>query len=126
MRDTLTEATMRVKIDRPNDTFKHIVQATHPTYRGRKFYLQASETVNVKSYWDGGSRDYFTFLRLADMQTLAMPAQSAFDKQIAGAERAPVPSGFVCVERSIFMGKESGITLHVNPADMPRMLPASV
>ena len=104
---------------------KGIVQAAYPGYRGRRVTLEADETLDVRSYWDGGSRDYFVFVRLADRKTLAMPPQSPYDRQIRGAEVAPIPPGFVCVEKSIFCGKDVGITIHVNPADMPKMLPAA-
>ena len=109
----------------PDAMLKSIAKAAFPDYRGRKFYLEANETLDVRSYWDGGSRDYFTFVRLADMKMLAMPPQSAYDRQIGGSEHAPIPAGFVCVERSYFCGKDAGITFHINPADMPHMLPGS-
>ena len=116
---------MRQKITRLDPITKSVAQAAFPNYRGRKYYLEARETVNVKSYWAGGSRDYFTFVRLDDLRTLSMPPQSAYDRQIEGADKAPIPPGFVCVRHSIFCGKDAGITFYVNPADMPRMLPIS-
>lgn len=108
---------------KPNGLLGRIADTAFPDYRGRKFRLRASETVDVRSYWDGGSRSYFAFVRASDLKTLPIPAQSAFDPQLQGADRAPVPSGFVLVEHVYFCGKDHGLTFHVNPADMPAALP---
>jgi hypothetical protein len=114
---------MREKLTRLDPFTQQVARAAFPNYRGRKFYLEARETVNVKSYWDGGSRDFFTFVRLADLATLSMPPQSYFDPAIPGADHAPIPPGFVCVQNRILCGKPAGLTFYVNPADLPRMLP---
>ena len=36
-----------------------------------------------------------------------------------------LPSGVICVEHSIFCGKDVGIRIHVNPENLVSMLPAS-
>lgn len=78
---------------------RRIVQATYPSYRGRKIRIVAQKyPLNCKSYWDGGSRDYFVFVRLDTFQTAPMPAQSAFDRDIRGAESVTLPPGVICVE----------------------------
>jgi len=113
----------RYHLDKPDETVKQIVAAAFPAYRGRRFALAVQDKINVKSYWDGGSRDYFVFVRLDDLAILTMPPQSDFDKQIAGAEDAPIPEGFVCVEHSIFCGKDHGITIHASTATLSPLLP---
>ena len=105
---------------------KRIVKATYPSYRGRKIRIVPQRyPLNCKSYWDGGSRDYFTFLRLDTFAIAPMPAQSAFDRDIRGAESVTLPAGIICVEHSIFCGKDVGIRIHVNPENLVSMLPAS-
>lgn len=117
----------RVKLTKLDGTLKQIVQAAYPSYRGRTFYLEVQDRpLNVKSYWSGGSRDYFTFVNVATMETLSVPAQSWFDRQIPGAEAVMLPDGFVCVEHSIFCGKQVGLTIHIPASMAPRMLPATV
>jgi hypothetical protein len=112
-------------LDKLDSTTQAIVNAAFPSYNGRKFRMEiANHPLNVKSYWDGGSRDYFTFVNLATRETASMPAQSAFDPQIAGADAVNLPAGFVCVEHSIFCGKDGGITIHVQPDNAPLLLPA--
>jgi hypothetical protein len=102
-----------------------IARAAFPSYSGNKFKLRTAETVNVRSSWDGGSRDYFTFVRLSDLQSSPeVPAQSAYDRRIVGAEAVPLPDGIACVQHAIFCGKDMGITIIVNPATLnPAMLP---
>jgi len=116
--------TIAVSVSDP--IIRRIVQATYPSYRGRKIRIVAQKyPLNCKSYWDGGSRDYFTFVRLDTFQTAPMPAQSAFDRDIRGAESVTLPPGVICVEHSIFCGRDTGITIHVNPENLVSMLPAN-
>jgi len=92
---------------------KAIARAAYPNYKGRMFRVRTSETVNCRSYWDGGSRNYYVFVRLADKATLPMPASHpVFDKVADSIERMPVPAGAVCVEHSIIQGKDLGLTFH--------------
>ena len=116
---------MRQKIQ-PDQTVKDLVRAAFPSYRGRKFYLDVvgERGLNVASCWGGGSRDDFTFVSVETLRTVPMPAQSAFDRQITGAQSVQLPDGIVCVEHSIFCGKDAGVTVHIPPSMAPRMLPA--
>lgn len=98
---------------------RSVTKAAYPEYRGRRIRLVvANHPLNVKSYWDGGSRDYFRFVRLADMDVLPVPVQSAFDKQIPGAEAVTLQPGIVCVEHSIMCGKDRGLRIHTHPDDL--------
>ncbi len=109
-------------------TIRNIVSATFPNYRGRKFRLNVSDSpLNVRSSWDGGSRSYYRFVNLATLQTSSeVPAQSAFDQPIVGADAVVLPDGFACVEHSIFCGNDAGITIHIRPENGARFLPAPV
>lgn len=117
--------TNTIKVSVTDPLIRRILQVTYPSYRGRKIVIVPQKyPLNCKSYWDGGSRDYFAFVRLDTMQSAAMPAQSAFDKDIRGAEAVTLPPGVICVEHSIFCGKDTGITIHVNSVNLVSMLPA--
>jgi hypothetical protein len=109
----------------PDETVKRIAGAAFPDYRGRTFRIRpVTGPIDVRSYWDGGSRSYFVFVRLADMRaSREVPAQSAFDPPLAGAESVPLPAGVVCVEHQIFCGKDMGIVIHARPDDLTPMLP---
>lgn len=102
-----------------------IVAAAYPSYRGRKFRITISDDpIDVRSYWDGGSRDYFVFVDLSTMRAAEVPTQSAFDPKINGAQSVKLPDGFACVEHSIFCGKDAGITIMIGSANAAPLLPS--
>jgi len=112
-------------IDKVDGSVGRIINAAFPGYRGKKVQVKVVEhPINTRSYWDGGSRDYFTFVNLATYESMAVPAQSAFDPKIQGADAVRLPAGFVCVRHSIFCGKDTGITIMVHPDNAPLLLPA--
>lgn len=116
--------TPSIKLSVADVLVRRIVSATYPAYRGRKITLcPQSYPLNVKSYWEGGSRSYFAFLRLDTFQASAMPAQSGFDQQIQGADSVTLPEGIACVEHVYFCGTDLGLRIHVNPANMAKLLP---
>jgi len=100
-----------------------IARAAFPGYTGKKFKIQARETVDVRSSWSGGSRDYFAFVQVTDggvVPGYEVPQQSAFDRPLAGADAVRLDSvpGLVCVCHTIFQGKDMGITIIVHPSMM--------
>lgn len=111
-----------------DEFIKKLVSATFPGYTGRKYKLHVSDApINCASYWDGGSRSYFRFINLASLEaSQQLPAQSAFDTKIAGIDAVLVPPGFACIEHSIFMGKDGGITIHIPPENAANLLPAPI
>jgi hypothetical protein len=103
-----------------------LVRAAFPNYTGRKFRLEVSDhPINLASYWDGGSRDYFVLISLATLRHVDIPAQSAFDPQVRGLDKVTLPDGVACIEHSIFCGKDSGITIHVSPSNATPLLPTA-
>lgn len=107
-----------------NVEVKRIAKLAFPEYRGRKFRFQVQTySIDLRSYWDGGTRSYFKFVCLADGRvSIEVPVQSAFDKQIKGLDACTVPEGFVCVEHVIFCGKDLGLRLHVHPNNVAKLL----
>ena len=105
-----------------------LARRAYPDYTGRKFRIVVAEhPINVKSCWDGGSCSFFKFIRLdGTSDTVEMPAQSAFDTPVEGADRVPLVPGLACVEHTIFCGKDAGIRIHVHPENAPRLLPPAV
>jgi hypothetical protein len=113
----------RINLSITDPLVRRIVRATYPDYRGRKIALVSqSYPLNVKSYWEGGSRSYFTFLRLDTFAVASMPAQSGFDTQIQGAESVTLPENVACIEHCYFCGKDLGIRIHVNPVNVAKLL----
>jgi hypothetical protein len=113
-----------IKLSSSDAMVRRIIQATYPDYRGRKIFLcPQSYPLNVKSYWEGGSRSYFVFLKLDTFERASMPAQSAFDAQIRGADSVTLPENVACIEHCYFCGKDAGIRIHINPANATKLLP---
>jgi hypothetical protein len=113
----------RIAVSRKDATVASILRATYPDYRGRKIFIVPQTCpLDVKSYWEGGSRSFFRFLNLETFSIAVMPAQSGFDRQIAGADRVTLPVGIACVEHCIFCGKDCGIRIYVNPDNLVGML----
>ena len=112
----------------PDALVRSLVSRAFPAYTGNKFKLAVSDSpINCASYWDGGSRSYFVFANLATGETSSeVPAQSAFARPVAGLDAVSLPDGFVCLEHSIFCGKDSGITIHIRTSNAAKMLPAQV
>lgn len=102
-----------------------LAKRAYPDYAGRTFRIAVATTINVRSSWEGGSRSWFKFIRLdGTPDTVTVPAQSAFDPQIPGANAIPLVPGLACAEHTIFCGKDMGIRIHVHPENAPRLLPA--
>ena len=79
---------------------------------------------NCASYWDGGSRNYYTLYCFATRKSVTFPAQSAFDRRVEGIDRVKLDKGVALVERSYFCGKDCGVTIHIRQDDMsPAFLP---
>jgi hypothetical protein len=114
---------MRTKTDSPE--VKRIAKLAFPEYKGRKFAFDVQNyPLDMRSYWDGGSRDYYKFVSLADGRvSMEVPVQSAFDPKISGLDSVTIPEGFVAVRHSIFCGKDSGLTVIANPANLSKLLP---
>ncbi len=104
---------------------KGIAKSAFPDYTGRKFYFEAqSRALDMRSYWDGGSREYYKFVSLADGRvSMEVPAQSAFDRTISGIDKVFVPQGFVAVRHRYFCGRDCGLTVIAHPDNVAKLLP---
>lgn len=97
---------------------KEIVKVAYPEYKGRKFSLKVSETINIYSQWSGGSKDTFVFVRLIDgaiQGPIPAPSFSPYHDDPRQIIKLDGVLGLICVEHSYFCGKDMGITLHVHP-----------
>ena len=105
-----------------------IVKATFPSYRRKKVYVCASETVQVYDLnWSGGTRSQYRACTLDGRELGALDKYSACApwNNPAEGQTLPVPVGAVVVRGGHFCGKESLLCLTVNPADMPKYLPSA-
>lgn len=109
-----------MKIKKPSPRLQQICHVAFPSYRGRKWRLEAKEKKSTNSYWDGGSRDTFVVVNLASL--VANPIAGL--NPLTHKPDAPVPitPGVCIVEHSIFCGKDTGITIHCHPNDFDSLL----
>jgi len=110
-----------------------IVAATFPQYRRKKVWIRAAETVTLSDLnWSGGTRSEYRSCTLPGVTGKAQVGGSMdryhqrapWDNPAEG-QTVPIPQGMVVVRGGHFCGKESMLTLHVHPADMPKYLPAA-
>lgn len=105
-----------------------LVAATFPDYKRRKLWVRAAETVTFHDLnWSGGTRAEYKACTLSGEQAGSMDrynAMAPWDGRQAEGKSVPVPPGMVVAKGGYFCGKEAVLTLLINPADMPRCLPA--
>lgn len=104
------------------DGIARIVAASFPAYTGRKIEACVAESVTCSDLWDGGTRSWWTFVRLDTYQSMAMPPDTTW--QTGKAQHVPLVPGLVAVEHHIYRGEDMGLTLWVHALDMPKYLPA--
>ena len=101
---------------------KALVQATYPSYRGRKFTFQTGEEVSLTGgYWDGGTRSEYVAVDLSTLRTSA--AGDLYHASAKGAPTVSLEPGIAIVEHSIFCGQDMGLTFHIHPNDSPQLIP---
>jgi hypothetical protein len=96
-------------------------------YSGTRFQVEVTDRVHIPitaGLWDGGSRDSYSAIRIADGAGVPFPGQDAapWDATRVAREVALVP-GICVVEHSIFCGKDMGLRFYLHPADAAPMLP---
>lgn len=106
-----------------DDKVKHIIRVAFPGYTGRKCkvsFRESDSPMNLHSFWDGGSRDYFAIVWLAARKVINLGSSHPIfekGKYGKGLDSFVIPEGFVVVEHSFFCGKDHGITIHVRADD---------
>ncbi len=103
-----------------------LCRAAFPDYKGRTFEIRVVEgPINCRSSWSGGSRTYFTFVKLdGSLVSKPAPAQSAFDAPVAGLDKVDLPTGVACVSHTYFCGRDLGLRLFIRPDAAAPLLPA--
>lgn len=111
----------------PNDAMaKKLAHASFPEYTGRKFKVQVvpeGTNIDVTSYWDGGSRDYFVVMNLVTMKSMPVPQNGdPYTRKIAPVK---IHENMCVVQHSIFMGKDTGLTFIISEKNAAQLLPSN-
>ena len=113
------------QIEKPDEFLTKVFHATFPAYTGRKFHISTSIPTQLDSYWDGGSRDSYSFYNLQTGETYAVHTNHPFFEKDQPRKLNELPPDVVLVEHSIFCGKDHGLTLYARAETITPMLPAS-
>jgi hypothetical protein len=112
---------MGIKVSKSDKSIKAVVSACYPEWTGRKISVQPATSYQLMDYWSEGSRNFVRAYDLASGKVADNQAGNPFtDKAHA---RVEIPDGILFVQHSIFCGKDSGITIYVNPANLTKFLP---
>jgi hypothetical protein len=99
------------------------------SYRKRKVRVVAAETVTLCDLnWSGGTRSHYQIFDIATAQPVSDTGKYAMCAPWANPAEGvtlPIPLGACVIRTGHFCGHESVATVYVNPADMPRVLPAN-
>lgn len=102
---------------------RSVVRATFPDYRGRSFRVVPSGKVTFADmHWSGGTRSEFKAVQLDGLKVAPVPAWSPWESPTEG-RTVDIPRGILVAEHSRFCGKDCGINIYCNPADLRPMLP---
>jgi uncharacterized Fe-S cluster protein YjdI len=103
-----------------------IVAATFPEYRGKKFRVEFREQVCLLDLnWSGGSRSQYRACTLSGEalgSSAKYNAMAPWDSRQVEGQSVAVPQGACMVRHSHFCGKDTGITITINPADAPKWI----
>ena len=102
---------------------KPILDATFPTYNGRKVTLRFCETMRLFDLnWSGGTRSQYAFISsTGDTYLPSYRAIPPWDNKDEGAT-VTLQLGLAVVEHSIFCGKDCGITIYLHPGNLPKWI----
>ena len=104
-----------------------MARCAFPAYTGRSFAIQPfAGEMATRSCWDGGSRDYWCLLNLATRKTWHVPENGTpFVNGGKSFKVGRLPANIALAHRRIFRGRDIGITLYLNPANIRAdMIPA--
>lgn len=112
----------------PNDQLaREIASASFPGYKGKKFKVVIHPDdypFSLRTGWDGGSRDSFVIVRLADYQAVKLDAMPFVGDQFSrNPEAFQLPEGFAIVRHAIFQGEDLGLAIWIIEANAAKLLP---
>ena len=93
-------------------------------YAGRSFKAEAAESLRLDgNYWDGGSRSTYAGVNLMTGAVSSAVKDHGNPFSSPQTPTVDIPVGCAIMEHSIFCGKDTGITFHVNPQNVAALLP---
>lgn len=109
-------------LEKIDDTTRRIIKDCYPEYTGKKVKISTDIPTELRSYWDGGSRNYYVIYCLADGRTLSVGSNHPMFEENNSSILLGLPTGYVIVSHSFYCGKDIGITIYANKADLVPLL----
>jgi hypothetical protein len=120
--------TIEVPAWQKDASIARIVKATFPSYKRKKVMVRAAKSVELQDLnWSGGTRSEYRACTIDGRElgdSAKFNAMAPWDRRNPEGQSVPIPAGAVMVRGGYFCGKESLLCIYVNPADMPKYLPA--
>jgi len=94
-------------------------------YKKRSVYIVLGESPKnktLKSYWDGGSRDYYHIYNIAENKISTMGSNHPFFESDKPSVLPFLPSGYLLIETGIFCGKPSMMRIYSNIEDRTKLI----
>ena len=98
-------------------------KAAFPGYNGRSIRLSSAIPSRLDSYWDGGSRAYYSFVNLATMQAVTIPSNHPMYEPNNPRILKELPEGIALIKHTIFCGKDTGLIIYLRPENLTPLLP---
>jgi hypothetical protein len=124
---------------------KQVILAAFPSYKKHNAFLSVwPGSMNINSYWDGGSRDEYAIVELSTMQRKPMPTSTHpyFDvaryglankdngiietDHVGNITLKMLPEGFAIVRAGVFCGKSATAHVYLNSENLAKLLPETV
>lgn len=101
---------------------KDIVNRAFPEYTGRDFVVKTFDgPMQLRSYWDEGSKDYWVIMNLANGKSKRIPENGSIQNPKV-YKISKLPPNFVVV--NYFTGRIKRVTVYVGQENLTKMLPA--
>ena len=101
-----------------------IVSEVFPNYTGRKFRVEARESITFyDTNWGGGTRNQYAAVSLSTGKSGVYTAPAPWVNIVEGS-RAEILPDVVIVCHSIFCGTDTGITVYAHPSRFPALIGA--
>jgi hypothetical protein len=110
-----------------DETAKQLAAASFPDYKGRSFkviVVPSDYEFSLVSMWEGGSRSYYAVVDLATMKSVDI--SNLVGNFNRATQSLHLVEGLALVERSWFLGKETGLTFFILDANSAKLLPAVI
>ena len=100
----------------------HMVQATFPNYRGRKFMVIITPSVTFSELnWSGGTKSTYIAVDMSTGRQGRIPQRAPW-AQPAEGQRRDLPPNVCVVEHAHFCGTDMGLRFYVHPDAAQRVL----